>query len=115
MKSIALDPNDDYAWHVLGRWHFGVANVNAMLRTLAKVVYGGIPPASNEEAARHLKKASDLAPQRIIHHSELARIYTIMGQHDLAAKEWKAVLALPAVDKEDEADKREARAALAAK
>lgn len=111
-RSIALDPSDDFGWHVLGRWHFGVANVGTVLRALARAVYGGLPPASNEEAARCLEKATKLAPQRIIHHSELARIYTAMEKPELAAKAWHAVLALPAVDEEDKRDQREARRAL---
>jgi len=109
VKSIELDPTDDFAWHVLGRWHFGVANVNAVLKAMATLVYGGMPVASNGDAAKCLKKAAELAPQRIIHHSELARVYRAMGKKDLAAKEWQIVLALPAVDKEDEKDKREAQ------
>lgn len=108
-KSLELDPTDDFAWHVLGRWHFGVANVSAVLKAMAGMVYGGMPAASNEDAAKCLKKASELAPQRIIHHSELARVYRAMGKKDLATKEWQTVLALPAVDKEDEKDKREAQ------
>ena len=111
-KSIALDPTDDYAWHVLGRWHSGVANVGGVLKLMAKVVYGGMPSASNEEAARCLLKASELAPRRIIHHSELARVYQLMGKKALAKKEWESVLALPAVDREDLKDQADARAAL---
>ena len=112
VKSIELDPTDDYAWHVLGCWHSGVANVNGMLKLLAKMVYGGMPPASNEEAVKCLKKACELAPQRIMHHGELARVYQLMGQKDLADKEWKTVLTLSAVDKDDATDLAEARAAL---
>ncbi len=111
-KSIELDPSDDFAWHVMGRWHFGVANVNAMLKAMAALVYGGMPAASNEDAVKCLKKAAELAPQRIIHHSELARVYQAMHRKDLAAHEWQTVLALPAVDKEDEKDKKEAQAVL---
>ena len=108
-KSLELDPTDDFAWHVLGRWHFGVANVSAVLKAMARVVYGGMPAASNEDAAKFLKKATEIAPQRIIHHSELARVYRTMGRKELAQKEWQTVLALPAMDKEDEKDKREAQ------
>lgn len=115
MKSLELDPNDDYAWHVLGRWHEGVANVNGVLRALAKVAYGGLPPASNDEAVRCLRKAIDLAPRRIIHRSELARIFTAMGQREAAAEQWRQVLALPVSDHGDDKDKAEARAALGAK
>lgn len=112
IKSIELDPTDDFAWHVLGRWHSGVANVSGVLKVMAKLVYGGMPVASNEEAVRCLKKAGELAPQRIIHRSELARVYQLMGKQDLAQKEWKVVLSLPALDKEDEKDQVEAREAL---
>ncbi len=113
LASIALDPRDDFAWHVLGRWHFGVANVNGVLKALANLVYDGMPDASNEEAVKALKKACDIAPQRIIHHSELARVYKTMGKHDLAEKEWQLVRSLPATDKGDEKDQREAQTAVA--
>jgi tetratricopeptide (TPR) repeat protein len=112
LKSIELDAADDFAWHVLGRWHSGVANVSGVLKLMAKLVYGGMPVASNEEAVKCLKKAGELAPQRIIHRSELARVYQLMGKKELAEKEWKAVLALPALDKEDEKDQAEAREVL---
>ncbi len=112
LKSIALDPNDDHAWHLLGRWNSGMANINPVLRTMAGLIYGKLPPASNQEALRCLKKARDLAPQRLMHRSELARIYTTMGQTELALGEWKVVLTLPAVDRGDAKDKTEAKAAL---
>jgi tetratricopeptide (TPR) repeat protein len=111
-KSLELDPSDDFAWHVMGRWNAGVANVGAVLKTLARFVYGGLPEASNEEAVRCLKKATELAPQRIIHHAELARIYKLMGKTDLAAQEWQNVLGLKASDGEDESYQKEARLAL---
>ena len=111
-KSIELDPTDDFAWYVLGRWHAGVANVSGVLRVLAKVVYGGMPAASNEDAAKCLVRATELAPQRIMHRAELARLYKTMGKADLAAKEWQAILAAPSADSDDEREKTAARAAL---
>ena len=111
-KSIELDPADDLAWYVLGRWHAGVANVSGVLKVLAKIVFGSMPPASNEEALRCLAKAAEHAPQRIANHAELARLHTTMGQPELAAKEWRAILALPAADADDEQEKTAARTAL---
>ena len=112
-KSIELDPSDDFAWHVMGRWHAGIANIGVVQRALAKVVYGDLPEASNEEAARCLKKATELAPQRIIHHAELAKVYTAMGKRDLAAQSWQNVLGLKAADTEDTNYQKEAKLALA--
>ena len=112
VKSLELDPTDDLAWYILGRWHAGVANVNGVLRALATVVYGGLPPASNAEAAKCLKKATELAPRRIMHRAELARLYQTMSQADLAAQEWQTIVTLTAADSDEEKEKQAARAAL---
>jgi tetratricopeptide (TPR) repeat protein len=114
LKSIELDPTDDYAWHVMGRWQAGVANVNGMLRALASLVYGGMPKASNEEAVRCFKKAIEIAPQRLVHHAELAHVYKQMGKNDLMLQEWQNTLGIRAQDSDDENYQKEARAAVEA-
>jgi tetratricopeptide (TPR) repeat protein len=111
-KSIELDPTDDFAWHVMGRWNAGVANVNGMLRMLASLVYGGMPKASNEEAVRCFKKAIEIAPQRIMHHGELAEVYKAMGRTDLELQEWQNTLGIRALDSDDENYQKQAHAAL---
>ncbi len=111
-RSLDLDPTDDYAWHVMGRWHAGVANLNGVLKALASLVYGGLPPGSNEEAVRCLKKAAELAPQRLMHFAELAKVYTLMEKRDLAAQAWHNVLGIRALDAQDEQYQKEARLAL---
>lgn len=108
-KAIALDPTDDFAYHVLGRWNYGIASLSPALRFMVKIIYGGLPPASLEDAAKYLKKAAELAPQRIIHHQQLAIVYKALGKTDLAAKEWETVLTLHADDKADEAAQKQAR------
>ena len=112
LKSIALDPGDEYAWHVMGRWHAGIAGLNPVLKVLTRIVYGGLPDATYEEAARYLKKATEIAPRRILHHQELAKVYVALGRHDLAEKEWRAVLKLPVADDTDEQARIEARQGL---
>jgi tetratricopeptide (TPR) repeat protein len=111
-KSLCLDPTDDFAYHVLGRWNYGVANLNPVVKWIARLSYGGLPPASNEEAAKDFRKAADMAPQRIIHHNELARVYVALGKTDLARKEWQTILDLPVQTKEDEAAKEAAKESL---
>lgn len=111
-RALSLDATDDFAWNILGRWNFAVANVNGLLKALAEIAYGGLPPASNEEAARCYKKAVELAPQRLMHHSGLARAYTAIGKPELAAKEWKTVLTLRPTGGEEENDRRDALKAL---
>ena len=111
-KSLAIDPADDYAYHVLGRWNYGIASLNPVLKLMAKFIYGGLPDASMEDAAGYFKKAAEIAPQRIIHHLELARTYIALGKTDLADKEWEIILTLHATNAEDEAAQKEARETL---
>jgi tetratricopeptide (TPR) repeat protein len=114
LKAIELDPTDDYAWHVLGRWEAGVANVSGFLKALCSLVYGGMPKASNEEAVKCFKKALEIAPQRLMHHAELAHVYKQMGKNDLALQEWQNTLGIRPQDSDDENYQKEARAALEA-
>lgn len=111
-KSLAIDPKDDYAYHVLGRWNYGIASLNPVLKIMAKFIYGGLPEASMEDAAGYFKKAIEIAPQRIIHHLELARTYNALGKTDLANKEWETILTLHPTNGEDEAAQKEAREVL---
>jgi len=111
-RTIALDPKEDLAYHILGRWNFGIATLNPVLRFAARMTYGALPPASLEEAARDLEQAASLAPRRIMHHQQLALVYKAMGQPEKAAQQWKLVLALPVVESDDAAAKKQARAAL---
>lgn len=111
-KTLELDPKEDFAWHVLGRWNYRVATLNPMLKLIAKYIYGGMPEASLEESERDFKKAIELAPQRVIHHHELARTYVALGRMEDARKEWEKELTLKPEDNEGESDQKEARAEL---
>jgi tetratricopeptide (TPR) repeat protein len=111
-RTLELNPREDIAYHVLGRWNYGVATLNPLLKLIAKYVYGGMPDASLEEAVKDYQKAIEIAPQRVIHHAELARTYTAMGNTEDARKEWETVLTLKPDDNESSHDQVEARAAL---
>ena len=111
-KTLELDSKEDFAYHVLGRWNYGVATLNPVLKLIARFVYGGMPDASLEEAEHDYKKAIELAPQRVVHHHELARVYVALDQMDDARKEWEKELALTPDDNESKNDQKEARAEL---
>jgi tetratricopeptide (TPR) repeat protein len=110
--ALKLDPTDSYAWHVLGVWNYELAQMGGLTRAIVKVVYGGIPAASNEEAVRLFKKAVELAPERVSHHAELGRAYLAAGDRQHARVELEKALALPSKEKDDTESKRRARGAL---
>lgn len=111
-QAVTLDPKLDLAYHVLGRWHLGMAAVNPFMRFGARLTVGELPPASMEEAARNLEKAAELAPRTIIHHQYLAQAYQALGRKADAARQWRIVLGLPPQDHDDELAQQQARAAL---
>jgi len=111
-RALALQP--DYAWahHLLGRWHYEVADLGATARVFVKVFYGGLPAASTAEAVRCLKRAVALEPQQLQHHLELGFAFAADGQPAQARAAFTAGLALPSREKHDEPAKARARAAL---
>ena len=111
-QSIALDATNDYAFHVLGAWHYEMADLNPVLRTFAKLIYGALPAASYEDAVKNFKMAISLAPQRVAHRVEIGRTYAALGEKELARTELNKGLALPSREKDDAESKQRARAAL---
>lgn len=107
-RALKLDPSDSYAWHVLGAWNYELAQMGAFSRAFVKVVYGGMPPASNEEAERLFRKAVALAPDRVSHHAELGRTLAALGKNNEARLELNKALALPSREKDDPESKKRA-------
>lgn len=100
-RTLELDPRNDNAWHILGRWNRVLADVTGVKRMLAGVIYGKLPETSNEEAERCLEKAIALNPNRLIHYIELGHIYLQMGKKDEARENIQKGLSMPNREKDD--------------
>jgi tetratricopeptide (TPR) repeat protein len=113
-KAVKLDPHNDLGWHVLGRWHQGLADVSAAKRALAQVIYGEVLPESTyEEAAKCFQKAIELNPNRLMHYIELGEVYAQMGRTDEARRLITKGLAMQDTEKDDPETKRQGQAVLA--
>jgi tetratricopeptide (TPR) repeat protein len=112
-KALALDPRNDTAWHVLGRWNRVLADTNAVKRALAGIFYGKLPKGSYEEAERDMRKAIELNPNRVMHYIELGRIYAQMGRKEDARFYINKGLGMPDGEKDDPETKQRGREALA--
>ena len=108
-RSIALDPANDLAWQILGRWYLAVADVGGFKRALAKVAYGSLPTATYADAVRCFQKAILLNPNRLMHHIELGRTYHQMGRDTDARTSIQKGLALPDTEKDDPETKASGR------
>jgi tetratricopeptide (TPR) repeat protein len=111
-RALALNPDYDYAHHVLGRWHYEVASLGAGTRFFVKLIYGGLPPASTAEAVRHLERAVELSPARPSHRVELGFALLADGQREAARETFEQALTLPIQEKYDEESRGRAREAL---
>jgi tetratricopeptide (TPR) repeat protein len=112
-KAIKLDPRNDTAWHVLGRWHQVLADVGLIKRTLGQLIYGKLPASTNEEAVTCFEKAIEINPHRPRHYIELGRTYAQMGRSADARRLIAKGLAMPDVEKDDPEIKRHGRETLA--
>jgi len=108
-KAIQLNPNDYQPYHVLARWNYEVATLSWVLKAAAKIVYGGLPPASVSESVTLFKKAIQLNPTEVNNHLQLAKVYIHEGDKAAARAQLQKALSLPNKDIEDPDHKKEAR------
>lgn len=108
-KVIEIDPDNDIAYYILGRWHRKVANLGFLKKAVVKIIYGGLPSASNEDAVENIKKAIELNPDFIQYHLELGRTYAEeLDMYAEARAAYQQALDLPATEEEDPDYKKEA-------
>ena len=112
-EALRIDPRNDTAWHILGRWHRAVADVGGFKRAMGSLVYGKLPSSTNQAAVACFEKAIAINPARLMHHIELGRTYAQMGKKDDARRCITRGLAMPDVEKDDAETKRHGREALA--
>ncbi len=112
-RALALDPNYAWAHHILGRWHYEVADLGAASRAAVRFLFGGLPSASAAESVRHLLQAVALEPDELQHHLELGFACLASKNPTRAQEAFARGLAMPSRAKHDEPAKTRARAALA--
>jgi tetratricopeptide (TPR) repeat protein len=118
-KAIKLDPQNDLAWHVLGRWNRVLADTSLSKRMVASLFFGSIanggklPAATNEEAEKCFKQAIEINPKRPMHYIELGRTYAQMKRTAEARSFIEKGLAMPDTEKDDPETKHQGREVLA--
>ncbi len=112
-RAIKLDPRNDVAWHVLGRWHQTLANVGGLKRALGGLLYGKLPTTTNEAAVDCFDKAIAINPNRLRNYIELGRTYAQMGKTAEARLFIEKGLAMPNMEHDDPELKQRGREALA--
>ncbi|MCH7570796.1 MAG: hypothetical protein IH919_09575 [Deltaproteobacteria bacterium] len=109
-KAIALDPQNGFAYHILGIWNRRLAEIGLMSRLLAQtILWRSVPKGSFEKSEEYLKKALSINPDEINHHLELAKTYVAMGKWNLARRYLRSIEDLPIHYSDDQNHKETAR------
>lgn len=83
LRALAIDPNHDKTYHVLGRWNAEIMRLSGFTRFFAKTFLGGkiFNAAGWDSAVVYMDRAVALAPESIYHHLDLAEILIDLGRY----------------------------------
>lgn len=114
LKAIELNPQQDGAFHVMGRWNAEIMRLSGIERFFAKSFLGGavFSEASWANAVAYMKRAVALRPEFIYHHYDLALIYIDTKEWALARQQLELIPALPLIDVMDPVWKKDAASLL---
>jgi thioredoxin-like negative regulator of GroEL len=84
-KALAMDSGLTEAYVVLGMYNRLVALASPLQRTLARMLFGGLPKGSLQDSERLLKRALELSPENVYAHLEFGR--TLIARKDTADAE----------------------------
>ena len=109
IRSIELEPDFDLPYHMMGRWHYELADLSNLEKKLASLVYGELPKGSYNEAVIFFQNAIRIKPDEIRHHFWLAKTYRSMGNKKLSRDEFRIVISLTPKDQEERMMQKESK------
>ncbi len=92
--AIKLDPEDAGNYHVMGRWHYALADLSWIERKIASIIYATPPEASFAEGAKFFKTAIEKDPDDIRNYVWLGQSLEKLDDEDGAAGAYKKALAI---------------------
>ncbi|KAG1657538.1 hypothetical protein FOA52_005424 [Chlamydomonas sp. UWO 241] len=112
--ALRLDPSSDLAHHLMGRWHYEMAQLGPIVRYVVRVLFGAaLMQGTFPEALTHFRTAQTLCPVRLIHTVEVGRTLHKLGHTAEAASHLEAALAMDVEDLNAQLQKEDAAAMLA--
>jgi hypothetical protein len=62
LRAVEINPKDATAFHLLGRWEYGLYSIDWFSRNIAKALFGTLPTSSVENAYNYFKEAENINP-----------------------------------------------------
>lgn len=108
-KALELDPNHGKGNYVLGKWYFEIASLNWAKRAALKLLFGGMPDATIEDAIKYMEKGRKLEPYFVANYLDLAKAYRYDNKPMKAIEVLNMLVKLPTRTVHDVAFKAEGR------
>ncbi|KAK9844642.1 hypothetical protein WJX74_005107 [Apatococcus lobatus] len=90
VRALELGPQSDLTHHLMGRWHYEMAQLNMVVRTLIRMAFStNLPPGTNQDALKSYQQAAKLNPTCVAHHVEIGRCLSKMGRRKEAEQALK--------------------------
>jgi tetratricopeptide (TPR) repeat protein len=94
-KALAINPNHAKANYVLGKWHYNLVTMPGVKKAALKVLVGGMPEATIEDAEKHMEKARLLEPYFVVNSLDLAKAYRFDNKPAKAIEVLNKLVKLP--------------------
>jgi tetratricopeptide (TPR) repeat protein len=72
-KCIQLNPNHAGGYHLLGKWHYEVHNLNFAEKAAVNLLFGGLPAADINKSVSYIQKAILLNPTNLLYYLDAAK------------------------------------------
>lgn len=107
--AIKNDQKNFKAWHVLGRWHYEISNLNGLEKTAVRIFYGGLPEATLGLSLYAFEKAHAITDGFILNYFEMAKAYKKNNQTAKAVALLSKMLTVPNQTEDDPFIKEDGR------
>jgi tetratricopeptide (TPR) repeat protein len=111
-KALSINPNHGKANYVLGKWHFEMVDLAWAKKAAIKVLFGGMPDASTENAFKYMEKCKIFEPYFVLNFLDLAKAYKYDNQPAKAIAVLNQLVKLPTRTPDDMALKAEGKTML---
>jgi tetratricopeptide (TPR) repeat protein len=100
-EALSKDPNHVKSLYTLAKWNEEVSGLNAAVKAAMKVIFGGLPPASRDQALDLHQKARKLNPGFLANNYDLALLLKKTNKPSQAIEILESQMKLPTKTKEE--------------
>jgi tetratricopeptide (TPR) repeat protein len=102
LQAIEKLPNDPFCYNIMGQWHYRLADISPLSRSLATIIFEEPPKGSFEMAEYFLNKSLELEPDYIGTYYWLGKTYNKLDRPNKTLSLFKIAIDLPRPYKREE-------------